>query len=130
MLNGRVLPFLAGRDIPLCRLLTNRDLEYCGMPERREYESYLALQDIDHSKTKAKSPQAKSICERIQKTVLDELYSAESCGKLYTTPGRCRTTWTHGVKSTTGGAATRGAGVTVRQRVDNVALAKKEFVAA
>jgi hypothetical protein len=29
-------------------MLTDRGTEYCGNPERHEYELYLALEDVDH----------------------------------------------------------------------------------
>jgi len=37
-------------------VLTDRGTEYCGNPERHDYELYLAIEDIDHSRTKTKSP--------------------------------------------------------------------------
>jgi transposase InsO family protein len=55
-------------------VLTDRGSEYCGNPERHEYELYLAIEDIDHSRTKTKSPQTNGICERFHKTVLNEFY--------------------------------------------------------
>src|SRR3981081_419700 len=55
-------------------MLTDRGSEYCGNPERHEYELYLAIEDIDHSRTKTKSPQTNGICERFHRTVLDEFY--------------------------------------------------------
>src|SRR5262249_38485823 len=39
-----------------------------------EYELYLAVEDIDHSRTKTKSPQTNGICERFHKTALNEFY--------------------------------------------------------
>jgi len=74
LLNDRVIPFYEEHGIPLCRVLTDRGSEYCGNPERHEYELYLAIEDIDHSRTKTKSPQTNGICERFHKTVLDEFY--------------------------------------------------------
>ena len=44
----------------------------------------MALEDIDHSKTKAKSPQTNGICERFHKTVQDEFYAIAFRKKLYT----------------------------------------------
>lgn len=64
MLNDCVVPFFDEHEIPLNRILTDRGTEYCGSPERHEYELYLAMEDIDHTRTKAKSPQANGICER------------------------------------------------------------------
>ena len=61
LLNDRVLPFYEEHGIPLCRVLTDRGSEYCGNPERHEYELYLAIEDIDHSRTKTKSPQTNGI---------------------------------------------------------------------
>ena len=42
--------------IPLGRVLTDRGTEYCGNPERHEYELYLAVEDIDHSWCFGKTP--------------------------------------------------------------------------
>ena len=74
LLNDRVLPFFDEHDIRLSRVLTDRGTEYCGSPERHEYELYLAVEDIDHTRTKTKSPQTNGICERFHRTVLDEFY--------------------------------------------------------
>ena len=72
-LNDRVVPFYDGHGIRLCRVLAGRGTEFCGR-ESHEYELYLAIEDIDHSRTKTKSPQPNSICERFHRTVLDEFY--------------------------------------------------------
>ena len=83
LLNDRVLPFYDAHDIPLLRLLTDRGTEYCGNPERHAYELYLAVEDIDHTRTKTKSPQTNGICERFHKTLLDEFYRVAFRKKLY-----------------------------------------------
>ncbi|WP_343702411.1 IS481 family transposase [Chitinophaga sp.] len=57
MLNDRVVPFYEEYGIRLLRVLTDRGTEYCGAREYHEYQLYLALEDIDHSRTKARSPQ-------------------------------------------------------------------------
>ena len=41
------------------------------------------MEDIDHSRTKAKSPQTNGICERFHKTVLDEFYRVAFRKKLF-----------------------------------------------
>ena len=74
LLNDRVLPFFAQHDIPLCRVLTDRGTEYCGRPDSHPYELYLAIENIDHTRTKTKSPQTNGICERFNKTLLNEFY--------------------------------------------------------
>ena len=83
LLNDRVLPFYDAHDIPLLRLLTDRGTEYCGNPERHAYELYLAVEDIDHTRTKTKSPQTNGICERFHKTLLDEFYRVAFRKKIY-----------------------------------------------
>ena len=84
LLNDKVLPFLEHHDLPLLRILTDRGTEYCGRVEQHDYELYLAVNDIDHTKTKAKSPQTNGICERFHKTVLQEFYQVTFRKKLYT----------------------------------------------
>ena len=71
--------------MPLQRILTDRRTEFCGAPERHEYEPYLAVEDIDHTRTKTKSPQTNGICERFQKTLLDEFYRVAFRKKIYRT---------------------------------------------
>ncbi|NIW11398.1 MAG: IS481 family transposase [Gammaproteobacteria bacterium] len=84
LLNDRVLPFYESHELPILRILTDRGTEYCGNPERHDYQLYLALNDIDHTKTKAKSPQTNGICERFHKTVLDEFYKITFRKRIYT----------------------------------------------
>jgi transposase InsO family protein len=72
LLNDRVLPFYDEHEIPLSRVLTDRGAEYCGLAEHHEYELDLAVENIDHTRTRARSPQTNGICERFHKTVLNE----------------------------------------------------------
>jgi transposase InsO family protein len=83
LLNDRVLPFYDEHDIRLCRVLTDRGTEYCGNPERHEYELYLAVEDVDHSRTRTKRPQTNGICERFHKTLLDEFYRVAFRKRIY-----------------------------------------------
>ena len=85
LLNDRVIPFYEEHGIPLQRVLTDRGTEYCGNPERHEYELYLAVEDIDHTRTKARSPQTNGIVERFHKTMLDEFYRIAFRKKVYAT---------------------------------------------
>ena len=50
-----------------------------------EPELYLAVEDIDHTRTKTKSPQTNGICERFHRTVLDEFYRVAFRKKIYRT---------------------------------------------
>jgi transposase InsO family protein len=82
-LNDRVIPWYDEHDVRLLRILTDRGTEYCGNRETHEYQLYLAIEDIDHSKTKARSPQTNGVCERFHKTILDEFYSVAFRKKIY-----------------------------------------------
>jgi transposase InsO family protein len=86
-LNDRVLPFYEENSVALQRILTDRGTEYCGNPEHHEYELYLAVENIDHSRTKAKSPQTNGIVERYHKTMLNEFYRIAFRKKIYATIG-------------------------------------------
>jgi transposase InsO family protein len=83
LLNDRVIPFFDKNEIPLLRVLTDRGTEYCGNPEHHPYELYLAVEDIDHSRTKTKNPQTNGIVERFHKTVLNEFYRIAFRKKVY-----------------------------------------------
>ena len=74
MLNDKVLPFYEQHALLVLRILTDRGTEYCGRADRHDYQLFLAINDIDHTKTKVKSPQTNGICERFHKTILQEFY--------------------------------------------------------
>jgi transposase InsO family protein len=83
LLNDKVLPFYEANALPVLRILTDRGTEYCGKIEQHDYQLYLAINDIDHTKTKAMSPQTNGICERFHKTILQEFYQVTFRKKLY-----------------------------------------------
>ena len=79
LLNDRVLPFFEEDEIVLSKVLTARGTEYCGT-DGHEYELYLAVEDIDHTRTKAKSP-----LRTVHKTVLNEFYRVAFRKEIYKT---------------------------------------------
>ena len=83
LLNDRVLPFFEEQGLDILRILTDRGTEYCGKAEQHDYELYLAVNDIEHTKTKARHPQTNGICERFHKTVLNEFYQIAFRKKIY-----------------------------------------------
>lgn len=83
ILNDRVLPFFEEHQIPLLRILTDRGTEYKGKPEHHEYELYLQIEGIEHSKTQVRHPQSNGICERLHRTMQEEFYAVAFRKKLY-----------------------------------------------
>jgi len=88
LLNDRVIPFFEEHRLRINRRLTGRGTEFCGADDRHEYELYLAAENIDHTRTKTKSPQINGICERFHKTLLEEFYRIAFRRKLYTSIAR------------------------------------------
>lgn len=78
-----MLPFFEQQDVPLLRILTDRGTEYCGSLQHHEYQLYLAIETIDHSRTKARHPQTNGICERFHRTIQDEFYAIAFRKKIY-----------------------------------------------
>jgi transposase InsO family protein len=85
LLNDRVLPFFEQQAVPLLRILTDRGTEYCGTLQHHEYQLYLAIETIDHTRTKARHPQTNGICERFHRTIQEEFYAVAFRKKIYTT---------------------------------------------
>lgn len=85
LLNDRVVPFFESQEVRLLRILTDRGSEYCGNREHHEFQLYLSIEDIDHSRTKARHPQTNGICERFHKTILNEFYQIAFRKKVYQT---------------------------------------------
>ena len=85
LLNDKVLPFYEDQSIPLLRVLTDRGTEFKGKREHHEYELYLSIEGIEHTKTQVRSPQSNGICERLHRTMQEEFYAIAFRKKLYET---------------------------------------------
>src|SRR5574338_75858 len=85
MLNDKVIPMYEEQGDDLQRILTDRGTEYCGKIENHPYRLYLDLEDIAHTRTKAKHPQTNGICERFHRTIQDEFYSIVFRKKVFST---------------------------------------------
>ena len=83
ILNDRILPWYESQEIPLLRILTDRGTEYCAKIENHAFQLFLSIENIDHSKTKAYSPQTNGICERFHKTMKQEFYDTAFRKKIY-----------------------------------------------
>lgn len=84
ILNDRVLPFYTEQGISMQRILTDRGTEYCGKPEHHAYQLYIGIEDIDHTRTKVRSPQTNGICERFHRTMKQEFYDIAFRKRIYT----------------------------------------------
>jgi len=83
LLNDRVLPLYASEQLPVLRILTDRGTEYCGKADSHDFQLYIAVNDIEHTRTKAQHPQTNGICERFHKTILQEFYQPALRRKIY-----------------------------------------------
>lgn len=83
-LNDKALPLFDEHGIRLLRTLTDRGTEYCGVPEQHPYELFLHLNEVEHSKTKARNPQTNGITEKFNQTILEEFYKVAFRKKVYT----------------------------------------------
>ncbi len=83
-LNESVIPWFENQNVSLLRILTDRGTEYCGKIENHAFQLYLAVENIDHSRTRARSPQTNGICERFHRTIKHEFYELAFRKKIYT----------------------------------------------
>jgi transposase InsO family protein len=93
VLNDRVLPFFEDQQIPILRILTDRGTELSGPLDKNPYELYLELNEIEHTKTKAESPQTNGIYERVHQTILNEFYRVIFRKKVVQSLRACNSTW-------------------------------------
>jgi len=84
VLNDKVIPWFEEENVRVLRILTDRGTEYCGVRDHHEFELYLAIEDIDHTRTKARHPQTNGICERFHQTIQNEFYATAFRKKVYT----------------------------------------------
>jgi transposase InsO family protein len=83
LLNDKVLPFFVEQEMGIIRMLTDRGTEFCGKLETHDYQLFLGINGIEHTKTKARHPQTNGICERFHKTILQEFYQIAFRRKFY-----------------------------------------------
>ncbi len=84
-LNDKVLPFFDDHGMALLRTLTDRGTEYCGIPETHPYQLFLHLNDIEHTRTKARHPQTNGMTEKLNQTIQEEFYAVAFRKRLYLT---------------------------------------------
>ena len=73
VVHNDVMPFYQAHDLTIGAILTDNGREFCGT-ETHPYELYLSLNEIEHRRTKVRSPQTNGFIERFNRTVLDEFF--------------------------------------------------------
>jgi transposase InsO family protein len=84
VLHNDVLPFYAGLGLEIGAVLTDNGREYCGT-ESHPYELHLALNGIEHRRTKVRSPRTNGFVERFNGTVLEEFFRPTLRERFYET---------------------------------------------
>jgi transposase InsO family protein len=134
LLNDQGVPFFEAQEVPLSRILTERGTEYWGSPDSHDYELYVAIENIDQTRTKEKSPQTNGIGERFHKTRLTECYRIPFRKKIYTTLADLQTDLDRWLREYHEERVHQGRwcdGSTPRQTfLDTIPLAKEKLVAA
>ncbi len=134
LLTDRGLPFSEAHGIPLWRVFTDRGTESCGVPDRHEDELDLAVEDIDHTRTKTRSPQTNGICERFPTTGLNEFYRVAFRKKIYAGLEELQAdldAWLREYNAARPHQGRWGCGKTPMQTfLDSVPLAKEKLLAA
>jgi transposase InsO family protein len=84
ILNDKVIPWFEEEGLRVLRVLTDNGTEYCGRVDHHDYELFISLENIEHTKTRVRSPKTNGICERLNQTIQNEFYSVTFRKKIYT----------------------------------------------
>jgi hypothetical protein len=82
-MNDRILPFYDEHGIRLLRALTDNGQEVCGRQENHPYELLLHLNDIEHTRTKVRTPRTNGSVERLNQIIQEEFYATAFRNKVY-----------------------------------------------
>ena len=82
LLHNDVLPFYQERGIPVGAVLTDNGREFCGT-DTHPFELYLALNDVEHRRTKVRSPQTNGFVERFHGTIRSEFFQVALRQRFY-----------------------------------------------
>jgi len=83
LLHDRVLPYYEEHGVEIEHMVTDNGREYCGRPVQHPYELYLAINQIEHRRTRIGSPETNGFCERFHRTLKEEFFSVAFRKKLY-----------------------------------------------
>ena len=113
LLNDRVLPFFEEYDVKLLRVLTDRGSEFCGNPERHEYDRGR------ESITRAPRPRARRRTASVNASTRPCLTSSivlRFAKRCIVQPTSCRLIWTRGSRSTMRSGHIRDVGASAKPR--------------
>ena len=116
LVNDRVVPFYDAHEVKLCRVLTDRGTEYCGNPEHHEYELYLALEDVDHSRTKTKSRKRMELLSGSTRPCSTSSTASPFARKSTARSASCKAISMIGSRTTTRKGRTRDDGASAKRR--------------
>jgi transposase InsO family protein len=85
LLNSRVLPFYESFHVPVRAILTDNGTEFCGKPYEHPYELFLNIENIQHRRTKVRSPWTNGFVERFNRTLLDEFLRVQGRKRTWIT---------------------------------------------
>lgn len=74
VLYNEALPFYEETGISVSAILTDNGREFCGREMQHPFELFLAMSDIEHRRTKVRTPRTNGFVERFHRTVLDEFF--------------------------------------------------------
>jgi transposase InsO family protein len=83
LLYERVLPFYDALGMPVQSILTDNGREFCGKPESHPYELLLAMEDVEHRRTRVRTPRTNGFVERMNRTLLDECFRVKGRENWY-----------------------------------------------
>ena len=84
LLYDRVLPFYEELGIEVGSVLTDNGREFCGREDQHPYELLLAMEGIEHRRTKVRTPRTNGFVERMNRTLLDECFRIAGRTTWYT----------------------------------------------
>lgn len=82
VIHNDVIPKYKHWHLNVKAILTDNGPEFCGRDDH-PYELYLALNDIEHRRTKVRSPQTNGFVERFNRTILHEFFRPKFRANVY-----------------------------------------------
>lgn len=82
LLHNDVLPFHRKHGLTISAVLTDNDPEFCRT-QNHPFELYFSINDIEHRRTKVRTPGTNRLVERFNRTVLNEFFRVTFRENIY-----------------------------------------------